>query len=214
MKKKVLALFAASLLGVVSSAYANSNLITNGGFDSGLSGWTTFTTPNGNLGSGLPIVATFDTTGSGASPAAMFQVGENSYTGAYEGGGISQTFNVAAGGTYNFSVNVASLGGIYTNGSGGSFSILVDSSSLASWNSSSIPAGQTLRSSLVGSETLTAGNHTLSLLVERPYKEDGTTPYQYLDNVSVAAVPEPETYAMMLAGLGLMGFMVHRKKTA
>jgi len=29
----------------------------------------------------------------------------------------------------------------------------------------------------------------------------------------IAAVPEPETYGMMLAGLGLMGFMVHRKKS-
>jgi hypothetical protein len=28
----------------------------------------------------------------------------------------------------------------------------------------------------------------------------------------VAPVPEPETYAMMLAGLGLMGFMVRRRK--
>ena len=28
-----------------------------------------------------------------------------------------------------------------------------------------------------------------------------------------APVPEPETYAMMLAGLGLMGFMVRRKKS-
>jgi hypothetical protein len=27
-----------------------------------------------------------------------------------------------------------------------------------------------------------------------------------------APVPEPETYAMMLAGLGLMGFMVRRRK--
>lgn len=47
-----------------------------------------------------------------------------------------------------------------------------------------------------------------------------------LDNVSVAAVasfaaaasaapvPEPETYAMMLAGLGLVGFMARRKKSA
>jgi len=37
------------------------------------------------------------------------------------------------------------------------------------------------------------------------------------DNVrltSVAAVPEPESYAMMLAGLGLLGFMVRRKKIA
>ncbi|WP_317204322.1 choice-of-anchor A family protein [Janthinobacterium sp.] len=29
--------------------------------------------------------------------------------------------------------------------------------------------------------------------------------------VSVSAVPEPESYAMLLAGLGLMGFMLHRK---
>jgi hypothetical protein len=37
----------------------------------------------------------------------------------------------------------------------------------------------------------------------------------YLDNVSVmAAVPEPETYAMMLLGLGLLGFMARRKTAA
>lgn len=35
-----------------------------------------------------------------------------------------------------------------------------------------------------------------------------------LDNVSVSAVPEPETYAMLLAGLGLMGAMSRRRKTA
>ncbi|TXT22552.1 MAG: hypothetical protein FD134_2457, partial [Gallionellaceae bacterium] len=28
------------------------------------------------------------------------------------------------------------------------------------------------------------------------------------------AVPEPETYAMLLAGLGLLGFVGRRKKTA
>ncbi len=33
-----------------------------------------------------------------------------------------------------------------------------------------------------------------------------------LDNVSVSAVPEPQTYAMLLAGLGLMGFMARRRK--
>ena len=32
-----------------------------------------------------------------------------------------------------------------------------------------------------------------------------------LDNVSVSAVPEPETYAMFLAGLGLMGFIARRR---
>ncbi|HQC27816.1 MAG TPA: PEPxxWA-CTERM sorting domain-containing protein [Methylotenera sp.] len=34
-----------------------------------------------------------------------------------------------------------------------------------------------------------------------------------LDNVSVTAVPEPETYALMLAGLGLIGFSARRRKT-
>lgn len=35
-----------------------------------------------------------------------------------------------------------------------------------------------------------------------------------MDNLTVnaAPVPEPETYAMMLAGLGLLGFMARRKK--
>ncbi len=32
------------------------------------------------------------------------------------------------------------------------------------------------------------------------------------DNHAFAAIPEPETYAMMLAGLGLMGFIARRRK--
>jgi len=31
-------------------------------------------------------------------------------------------------------------------------------------------------------------------------------------NFTVNAIPEPETYAMMLAGLGLMGFVARRRK--
>ncbi len=34
-----------------------------------------------------------------------------------------------------------------------------------------------------------------------------------LDNVSVSAVPEPETYTMLLAGLGMLGFMLRSRKT-
>jgi hypothetical protein len=35
----------------------------------------------------------------------------------------------------------------------------------------------------------------------------------YAGTLSVSAVPEPETYGMMLAGLGLMGFIARRRKS-
>lgn len=35
-----------------------------------------------------------------------------------------------------------------------------------------------------------------------------------VDNLVLAAVPEPETYALMLAGLGLVGFMARRRRAA
>ena len=34
----------------------------------------------------------------------------------------------------------------------------------------------------------------------------------YGGNVAVSPIPEPETYAMMMAGLGLVGFMARRRK--
>ena len=39
-------------------------------------------------------------------------------------------------------------------------------------------------------------------------------PYFSNINVESAVVPEPETYTMLLAGLGLMGFMLRRRKTS
>jgi hypothetical protein len=34
----------------------------------------------------------------------------------------------------------------------------------------------------------------------------------YISSLTVSAVPEPETYAMLLAGLGLFGFSLRRRK--
>ncbi|MFP5394090.1 MAG: FxDxF family PEP-CTERM protein, partial [Gammaproteobacteria bacterium] len=36
----------------------------------------------------------------------------------------------------------------------------------------------------------------------------------FAGNVQLQPVPEPETYGMMLAGLGLVGYLARRRKTA
>lgn len=35
---------------------------------------------------------------------------------------------------------------------------------------------------------------------------------QYSGNITVSAIPEPETYALLLGGLGLMGFVARRRR--
>jgi hypothetical protein len=57
--------------------------------------------------------------------------------------------------------------------------------------------------------TVTAKSSTT--LVEFRGRNDPS--YQALDNVSVtAAVSEPESYAMMMAGMGVMGIVARRRK--
>jgi hypothetical protein len=53
------------------------------------------------------------------------------------------------------------------------------------------------------------GYGTISSLT---YNYDGTTGNGNTDLPNVPAVPEPETYAMMLAGLGLVGAIARRRK--
>lgn len=58
---------------------------------------------------------------------------------------------------------------------------------------------------------LTGGSHTLQFKgVNNTSASDSTL---FLNNVSVtAAVPEPETYAMMMAGLAMVGVVARRRK--
>ncbi|SCY29970.1 PEP-CTERM protein-sorting domain-containing protein [Nitrosospira sp. Nl5] len=54
---------------------------------------------------------------------------------------------------------------------------------------------------------LGAGNYTM-------FMSETHAVVDYQMDFNVSAVPEPETYAMLLAGLGLLGAMARRKKTS
>ncbi len=58
--------------------------------------------------------------------------------------------------------------------------------------------------------TLDAGTYTLQIKGQVAGSSGGS----YAGILNIVPVPEPETYAMLLAGLGLMAFMARRNKTS
>lgn len=94
----------------------------------------------------------------------------------------------------------------------------------AKWNSNAgiIPA--TLTAGLGGSmnfyEYTSNGTKASSLSTQTAFNTGGSPNYFTLNNTGVlsytaaAPVPEADTYALMLSGLGLVGYMVRRRKAA
>lgn len=117
-------------------------------------------------------------------------------------GVISQTFSVNAYTTYNLSFDLS------RNPYGGYTALEVDvNNSQTVFVGTSTPTTHTLTfttGAVTGTQVL-----TFSSVLGDSYSG------AVLDNVALtAAVPEPETYAMLLAGLGLVGYAARRRKQA
>ncbi len=196
-------------LFALTGSAMGASIVVNGGFDSGtLSGFTVFTTANGTNGAGLPNVVSFDTTGTGASNAAHFNVGEVSGF-APEGGGLSQTITIGSSGLYTISENFASQDPLVgnLNGDGGTFSLLLNGMIIATDSLGAIAAGQIDRGSLSDTAILSAGPYLLQTEITRSAGTiNGLTPDEYLDNISVtqpnAVTPEPSSF--LLGGTGVL----------
>jgi hypothetical protein len=212
-----------ALFWLIVPTAVNADVIANGNFATGdISGWTAFTTANGTTGSGLPDVVLFNTTGSGASNSAQFDVGAVRFDGTQQGGGLSQTINVTSAGVYTFSAAIASQDDAdgQINSDAGTFSILIngiaeDSIDLGSFSS----AGQILLGTLSGAVDLSTGSDTFSIEITRRFNSDLTlTPEEYVTNISLtspvaAPVPEPSS-AILLSIVLLAVALVVRKRIA
>jgi hypothetical protein len=182
----LLGLMGGYLLGGVLHAEGVS--LTNGDFETGdLSGWTSFTTPNGTLGSGFPKVVLFDTNGDGKlTYSAQFSVGQLPGNTGYQGGGISQSVYMAKGG-HNMTVDMiaARNDSVLGNGEGGRFEILLDGVVVDSYDFGFVAANTTKRYKLASTVVIdTDGNHELSIRITRPASEAPDLT-QLIDNVGV-----------------------------
>jgi len=194
MKKRLLMALSLSLVlvlsltsGVFAVSEGSQNLVSNGDFETGdLTGWTVFqTSSNGVTNEG---VAMFDTTGSGASNAAEFNVGQvTNVPAVYEGGGIYQTFNAPAGPWEVSTVAIAAWDqGTIANLDGGLFELLVDGAVVDSYDFGYINAGAVLRETLSATGSFaSSGSHEVRIRITRPWTTSDETPNQYVDNVNL-----------------------------
>jgi len=174
----------ALLMACASFSISAANLVTNGDFETGdLTGWAL----SGNTSFSMV------TTGNGGNNTFAWMDGPVGSVGT-----LTQNLATTAGGLYNLSFDVYN-----TATTGTSFQASFDGqvvhlfqNEVQNWTHYTI-------------YNLEAGSASTSLAFS--IRNDPS--YVGLDNVTVmAAVPEPETYGMLLAGLGLLGWTARRRK--
>jgi hypothetical protein len=208
MKRALLA----ALLSVVSAAQAapvlqNASFETNNvgtGFIGGGANWI-FATTIANSGSSSGI--SHDATAwGGSSPYGDY------FAWLQKSASATQTFASTEAYDYDFSFNLE------VRRNWGTQSQVVrmtfDGATLGEFKPLASDSWKTFSASI---DNVAAGTHTIQFIGLNPLNATDTT--AFLDNIvmtttAIPTVPEPETYALMLAGLGLVGFAARCKQKA
>ena len=196
-----------------------ANLIANGRFEQGLQGWQVFKTENGTLGEtyGFLHPVMFDINGSGSQSALEVGAGAVVFDPTHDtpfGGGVLQSVSLE-GGHYSVSADVAAVNFCNcSNGEGGLFQLLIDGVPVDQQYIGGIGYLDPIRRSLSFAGLLSPGEHSIGIEIAR-YGWVGGNPVQYVSNIALDAVPEPETWAQTFAGFVVIGGALRtRRKTA
>ena len=206
------------LTALLSSCLPASAALMNGDFETGdFTGWTVFSDSNGVLFGGsspdAPRITAFDVSGLGStSPAAHFRVGRSGLPAGDAGGGIFQNINVPTAGDVTILADIA-MESSSNNAAGGLFELSFNGTVVDSHDFGGVSPGIE-RSSLSATVSgVTPGTHEVRLYMARRFGATGSTPSQFLDNLTVvvpSAVPEPGGGVLLLACVA--GIILHRRR--
>lgn len=195
------------------------------GKDTSLTGWTS---SDGNNG-GYNFVLDTDIANTKNS-AIWLQSTNNGYTGSPDGSNVFASDAVYHPGTLSQTINGLKVGGTYTLTFDYALAQQTGFKGANTDNFWQVGFGSTIKNSTIKDSsdlsittggfsgwksdsltfTATSASQVLSFLAKGD--TPGAPPFLLLDGVSLtAAVPEPSTWAMMLGGLGLLGFMLRRR---
>ncbi len=182
-------------------------LVNNGNFSAGLTGW--FQDAGGAPGSMISVVDGAAKLVAGTGPSDVIIKASNLGIGTVTPNATVTVSFDAKGSWSAGGVNFAELfSEVAPNGTsksqllGGAPLFAQGKGNLADWTSFSYTT--TLGPVVTGG---------ISLLLKSSCGADaGCTAVSYFDNVSITAVPEPETYALMLAGLAGLAVMARRRR--
>lgn len=197
---------------ILSSSAASAAIITNGGFETGdFTGWTVNT---GGDPTYPQVVIAYNQpggypTGAFGEPIPAAPGGGNYgtyFVSDVFAQSLSQSISLTAGQSYSVGFDIYSP----KNGTNNPFDALLQSTT--DGNLSPVFTAKTLGSGWVhysANFIASAGPYSFSL----NYQPLGTTAADFVvDNINIAAVPEPATWAMMIMGFVGIGFLAYRRR--